>query len=155
LEGIYKKQRDLVNRSGYHIYFQTSLNFDAFQISKDHVNYVDEGSSTGVEMSLAINEFDSSLRANINFMNADSIKCMVLEGGLQELRATLHYQLMQKQLMIVLVRQNNYLLENGMRALAELELLSQHRIKVENPIVEYARCFKYQGSLLSEDLVTA
>jgi hypothetical protein len=80
-----------VNKGGYNTTFSNPLNFETFQISKDLVNFVEEGVLTGEEIDLAINEFDPSLRSSLNFMNNDSIKCLILDNGITELRATLHY----------------------------------------------------------------
>jgi hypothetical protein len=55
------------------------------------VNFVEEGSLSGVDVELAINEFDPNLRCNLNFMNSESIKSLLLENGISEIRSTLHY----------------------------------------------------------------
>jgi hypothetical protein len=36
---------------------------------------------TDFEIELAIDEFDSSMRSNINFMNAESVKCLLFDSG--------------------------------------------------------------------------
>jgi hypothetical protein len=37
------------------------------------LNFFDDGALTQREVDLAINEFDPSLRSNINFMNSESV----------------------------------------------------------------------------------
>lgn len=60
------------------------------------INFVEDGSLSQREIDLAINEFDPNLRSNLNFMNSESIQCLVLDNGLNELKAATHYQLMHK-----------------------------------------------------------
>ena len=87
------------------------------------VNYVDEGVATSSEFDLAITEFDSSLLANINFRSPDAFKSLVTTAGVEELRAVLHYQKMQEQILLVAVRHNQVLLDTAERALLELDAL--------------------------------
>ena len=65
------------------------------------------------------------LKSNLNFRSPDAIKMMMCTSGLEELRAVLHYQLMQKQLLIIGVRMNQLLIDTHMRALTELELVKK------------------------------
>ena len=55
---------------------------------------MDEGPSSGIDMDLAINEFDPTLRSHINFSDSDSFKAMLCPLGLEELRITVFYELM-------------------------------------------------------------
>lgn len=55
-------------------------------------------------------------------MNSESVQCLTLDGGLVELRAVNHYQLMQKQILLVATRCNFYMMNQHQRALAEIEL---------------------------------
>ena len=50
---------------------------------------MDQGSHH--EIDLAINEFDASLRSNLNFRSPDSFKMLSTPSGLEEFRAILHY----------------------------------------------------------------
>ena len=64
--------------------------------SRENINFFDDGCLTSHEIDLAVNEFDPTLRSNINFMNSESVQCLVLNNGVAELRAVTHYQFMQK-----------------------------------------------------------
>jgi hypothetical protein len=72
---------------------------------------------------LAISEFDSALLTNINFRNPDTFKLNILTSGLEEMRAILSYQLMQKQLLIVATRINSHLIDYFQRSMSELNLV--------------------------------
>lgn len=109
---------------------------------RDQINFFEEGSLTDLSVDFAINEMDPSMTANLNFMNSESFQCLVLDGGLQDLRAVLHYQLMQKQLLMVASRLNSSLMHSHRRALAEIELFQDHRIKVEGNITNYDLLYK-------------
>lgn len=41
--------------------------------SRDQINFYEDGSLTDQDIDLAINEFDPTLRANLNFMNSESV----------------------------------------------------------------------------------
>jgi hypothetical protein len=58
---------------------------------KNFANFVDDGPGSGLDISLAINEFDQSLRSHINFSDPDSFKMMISPLGLEELRVVLFY----------------------------------------------------------------
>ena len=96
LEEIYEKQCKSVSFDGK-IYFKEKFNFDDPNESKEErmnsVNFVDDGATTDIKMDLAIDEFDSSLRSNLNFSDPESFKILISPLGLEELRCVLHYQL--------------------------------------------------------------
>jgi hypothetical protein len=73
---------------------------------KEYVNFVDEGQGSGVDIELAVNEFDPTLRSHINFSDPDSFKSMICPIGLEEFRAVVFYQLMNLQSLIVATRTN-------------------------------------------------
>jgi hypothetical protein len=103
---------------------------------QDLVNYVDHGPSHKDFIGLAISEFDTNLLSNANFRNPDSFKINVLTSGLEEMRAVLHYQLLQKHVLIVATRMNQLLLDYFERALAEISLV-QKWIAVPNNNISY------------------
>ena len=47
------------------------------------------------------------------------------------------------------------LMENHLRLLAEIEMLQTHRIKTENSILDYAKCIKYHGAGVNDDMIAA
>jgi hypothetical protein len=75
-------------------------------VPTNEVNYVDDGPAHHLDLELAINEVDKSCVSNLNFRNPDSFKMMTTKCGLEELRLVLHYQMMQKQALIVATRIN-------------------------------------------------
>jgi hypothetical protein len=64
------------------------------------------------EIDLAIREFDPQLLSNFNFRNPDTLKINIMTSGLEEVRAILYYQILQKHVMIVATRSNALLLES-------------------------------------------
>jgi len=96
----------LVNRHNYRVGFNDQINFDNYLIDQSHsnsLNYIDYGGAMFIDLELAINEFDPTLRSNLNFRNPDSFKMLATSAGVEELRAAVHYQQMHKQLLIVAV----------------------------------------------------
>jgi hypothetical protein len=65
-------------------------------LGPDKVNFIEHGSllfKVKEDSGLAIDEICPSLRANLNFRNPECIQMTSLDGGLNNLRVTLHYQL--------------------------------------------------------------
>ena len=98
---------------------------------------MDEGPSTGIELPLAINEFDPTLRSHINFSDPDAFKMMLCPTGLEEVRMALFYQLMNLQTLIVATRNNQALLDNPMRQLAEMEMFATQGRVLPNPVYNF------------------
>ena len=57
---------------------------------------MDEGPGKLIDYELGVMEFDAMLKSNLNFRMPDAVKMLICSSGLEELRAILHYQLMQK-----------------------------------------------------------
>lgn len=70
----------------------------------NNVNFVEHGPSHMDTIELAAREFDSGLLSNVNFRYPDSFKVNILTAGLEEVRAILQYQILQKHLLIVTTR---------------------------------------------------
>ena len=88
------------------IYFKDPLNFENFIKDDGLFNFVDDGPATGMDIELAINEFDPSLRSNLNFSDPEAFKILICPMGLEELRTCVHYQIMNLQVLIVATRTN-------------------------------------------------
>lgn len=74
--------------------FNDHINFDNYLIDHSKVNFIDDGPASPLFMpdfDLAIQEFDPSLRSNLNFRNANAVKALICTSGLEELRGILHY----------------------------------------------------------------
>lgn len=91
LSETYNNQKEIVNRNNNYLHFSNALSMETNQIPMDQYNYVDEGSMTDVHMELAINEFDPTIRSNLNFIHTESVQCLMLDSGVSDLRAVLHY----------------------------------------------------------------
>ena len=72
----------------------------------------------------------------INFADSECYKALVCPLGLEELRCILRYEEMNLQALIVATRTNQILLDNGMRQLAEMDLLIKG-FTVANPVQEF------------------
>jgi hypothetical protein len=86
---------------------------------------------------LAVNEFDPKLLSNFNFRNPDSFKINIFTAGLEEVRAILHYQLLQKHILIVATRTNSLLTEAYVRAQSEINLFVNVKFAVPNSVIDY------------------
>ena len=99
-------------------------------------------------MPLAIDEFDPTLRSHINFSDPDAFKMMMCPMGLEELRMTLFYQIMNLQTLIVATKTNQVILDNAMRHIAEIDLLAQSGVVMPNPVYNYYA--RLHGSFVNE-----
>ena len=142
------KQVKTMRKEGV-IYFKDPFNFQTFIDlgDKSYINFVDEGPGTGIDMPLAINEFDPSLRSHINFSDPDSFKMLICPMGLEELRVTLFYELVNLQTLIVATKTNQALLDNPLRQVAEIDLFMKGQV-LPNPVFNYYS--RIVGSNLSE-----
>lgn len=59
------------------------------------MNLIDFNDGNKLDIDLAFREFDSMLKANLDFKSESCIKALMLDLGVEELRAILHYQIMQ------------------------------------------------------------
>ena len=91
------------------------------------MNLIDHNDGSLLDVNLPFREFDYSLRANLDFTSESCIKALMTELGVEELRAVLHYQAMQLQLLQVGVRINQSLMDGSLRALSELEMLGRKK----------------------------
>jgi len=76
-----------------------------------YTNYFDDGPAADLELGLAVREFDNALTSNLNFRSPDGFKLCITSAGLEELRAVLTYQVMQKQLYIIATRTNQLVID--------------------------------------------
>ncbi len=83
---------------------------------------MDEGPASGIDLPLAINEFDPTLRSHVNFSDPDSFKMLLCPTGLEELRVILLYELMNLQTLIVATKTNQTVMDNCLRQIAEIDI---------------------------------
>ena len=71
-------------------------------------NYVDTGPglTTSIPSSYAIKEFDPSLTACLNFEDPEAFKAIICPLGLEELRITTRYELVNLFMLMAAVRTN-------------------------------------------------
>ena len=96
LEDCYNRQKSLVNKESDKNLFAEHLNIECVSlVEHNYVNFVEHGSLLSklprIDSGLAIDELCPTLRANLNFRNPESIQTMTLDGGLNNLKVTLHY----------------------------------------------------------------
>ena len=138
---IYQHQMNVMSKD-CKIYFKDlGFNFETFQrgAGPKWKDFVDQGpglKNSIVKSGLAIGEFDPSIVSCINFADSECFKALVCPLGLEELRCILRYEEMNLQALIIAVRTNQIVLDNGMRQLAEMDLLIQG-ITVANPVQEF------------------
>ena len=94
-------------------------------------------------------EYDPSLLSNFNFRNPDSFKLNITSAGLEEVRAVLMYQLLQKHLLIVATRLNQLIIDNSLKAISELNLLQSLSIATPNSTFDPNNVFSRNADNLS------
>ena len=70
------------------------------------MNLVDLNDGSRLPLGLAASEFDATLGASLDFRSESCVKALMTDLGVEELRAVLHYELMQKQLLTFAVLRN-------------------------------------------------
>jgi hypothetical protein len=86
---------------------------------------------------LAFREYDATLGACLDFRSESCIKALMTNLGVEELRAVVHYQLLQRQLLTVAVLRNQTCMDGACQGLVELEELLTHKdevTKLSHPI---------------------
>lgn len=83
-----------------------SNSFDTRQISRENANFVDMNDGSKIEADLAFMEFDSTLRSILDFKSEVCVKALMTNLGVEEFRAVVRYQLLQKQMLTVAVQRN-------------------------------------------------
>lgn len=58
------------------------------------MNYVDKNDGSTIEFGIEVEEFDANIMANMNFKSESCVKSLMINIGVEELRAVVHYQLM-------------------------------------------------------------
>ena len=156
LEQIYLKQADACKIKGVDVVMPDSISFDPVDIHDDQgdvINYFDEGTSHSINIGLAVREYDPCLLSNFNFRNPDTFCINITDAGLEEVRAVLMYQLLQKHLLIVATRINQQLIDTSMKALSELNLLASHSVAAPNSTIDIDSVFSRNAGSLSSAMV--
>lgn len=138
LSQIYMQQCEVMKLKNIKLFNDEPISFDLPDLTDSHlVNFLEHGPSHGEKIDLAVREFDKCFLSNFNFRNPDTFKLNILPSGLEEVRAVLQYQLMQKHLLIVATKINALLLASYQRAFSELSLIETSRIAVPNNTVSF------------------
>lgn len=117
LQNLYKHQVKICNRASLQPLYSEGLAFEHGLLEEGELSFLDDGPASVHEIELAINEIDPVIASNLNFRSADAFKMMITPSGLEEVRAILHYQMMQKQALIVATRTNQIIMDTHLRAL--------------------------------------
>lgn len=138
------------------VHLPDGINFENVDIHDDQaerINFFDEGTSHTIQIGLAAREFDPCLLSNLNFRNPDTFKINITDAGLEEVRAVLMYQMLQKHLLIVATRMNQLLIDNSMKAISEINLLQNHQIATPNSTVDVSTLFSRNADNISGILI--
>ena len=158
LQQIYKNQAQACKIPGIDVFLSDFINFDPVDTHDDQVeliNFFDEGTSHNINIGLAVKEYDPCLLSNFNFRNPDSFKINITDAGLEEIRAVLNYQLLQKHLLIVATRMNQLLIDSSMKALSEIRLLQNHGVATPNSTFDVNAVFSRNADSLSSSMLKA
>jgi hypothetical protein len=97
LAEIYKDQLAITNKASSKLVQQDAIPFDTQSITKDSlINLVDYNDGSKLQHDLAVFEFDATLGACLDFRSESCLKALMTDLGVEELRAVVHYQLMQR-----------------------------------------------------------
>lgn len=123
LEDINKQQQKDTNTSTGKLVQSEGIPFETQSIAKGNMNLVDLNDGSNLELDLAAREFDGTLKACLDFRSESCIKALMTDLGVEELRAVVHYQMMQKQLLTIAVMRNQILMDGPQQGVAEVDLL--------------------------------
>lgn len=133
LADVYRYQLRKAERQAEKLVQAQSTGFDTSSITKENANFVDFNDGSKLEIDLAFTEFDTTLKASLDFRSESCIKALMTNLGVEELRAVLRYQLTQKQLLAVAVMRNQALMDGPQQGLKELKLLQRRRPPITVP----------------------
>jgi len=133
LSRVYTEQLRRTGKGAWKLVGRDPIPFETQTISKDSMNLVDHNDGSKLELDLAALEFDATVTACLDFRSESCVKALMTDLGLEELRAVVHYQLMQKQLLTVGVLRNQALMDGPVQGLVELELLNRRPHAVTVP----------------------
>lgn len=91
------------------VFLTDAFNFETFLTGGDNwVNYVDTGPGMEnvIKSQLAINEFDPTMRAVVNFADSECYKALICPMGVTEFRAVVYYELVNLNMIITAIRHN-------------------------------------------------
>ena len=150
LESCFNEQKKILKCSNLATTNTSNLNVECNSIvASGMVNFVEHGNLLAkipeMDSGLAIDEVCPTIRANLDFQNTESVQIMALDGGLQNLTTTLHYQLVQKHLLQNAILQNHLILLPHLKASIEIELLTLEGIQMPNGVLDYNEIC-YRGS---------
>jgi hypothetical protein len=119
---------------------------------RQHVPSVDDGPGSTIDLSLPVFELDPRLRANFNFSSPEAVKNLMLPAGLEDLRAAVSYQVMQKQLMQIGLQINSCALFPWDHQLAEIKLARSHSYISKKTDVQWVNVLGKKGEGFVENL---
>ena len=97
---------------------------------------IDMNDGSKIDFDLPFREFDISLRACLDFRSESCIKALFTDLGVEELRAILHYQIMQQQILHIAIMINQPLLDGCLKGIYELDFLTKKRpFSVPNSVI--------------------
>jgi len=67
------------------------INFDVSKVMGDSLNLIDINDGSALDFDMPFREFDSTLKATLDFRSESCIKALMTDLGVEELRAILHY----------------------------------------------------------------
>lgn len=140
LETVFLRQAKRCNLTSLKPGYAEGLTFDHGILEPGSLNFVDDGPACMLKIDLAINELDPVLGSNLNFRSADAFKILVTKSGLEEARVILHYQVMQKQALVVATRCNQALMDQTEKAFCEVEFVKKN-MAVPNMAINLAQVF--------------
>jgi hypothetical protein len=95
LEECFNQQKKLVNQSSMKTLHSAHLGIECSIPDQTMVNFVEDGNLLSkipeLDSGLAIDEICPTLRSNLNFRSPECIQITSLDGGLNNLKITLHY----------------------------------------------------------------
>lgn len=104
---------------------QDSIPFETQAIARDNMNLVDLNDGSKLPIDLPCQEFDSSLKASLDLRSETCVKALMTDLGLEEIRAVVHYQVMQRQLLTIAVMRNQLLMDGPEQGKTEIKLLDR------------------------------
>lgn len=135
LQNVYLDQVKHCGQNGYKPLYSEGLAFEHGILQPNQLNFIDDGPASMLDIELAINEVDKTCASNLNFRNPDAFKMMTTRSGLEEIRLVLHYQMMQKQALIVATRINQAILDTHMRAYREISVVQNMHFALPNMVI--------------------
>ena len=145
LEGVYRKQCIAMKREN------VDLEFINFFPGNPHISNLRDWPGSKSHFRLPAYEISPVLTENLNLTSPGSFKAMLINPGLEELKAVTEYQATHKHLLIIATQLNQSICDRLEREIAEIEIARSMEFVCKKTKVQWQNVLGRKGEGLVEE----